>query len=204
MDDVLHDLAQAELTRTRAGVRHVLAVPAVRTLAASPVMQQIAREHLGVEALPFRGTLFDKSSRSNWLIAWHQDTALPVRREVTAAGWGPWSTKGGVLHAIAPASALGQVVALRVHLDDSTSENGPLRVLPGSHVNGVLDVEQIEALAAAVSPRECLVGKGGVVAMRPLTVHASSKSRSDQPRRVLHVEYAATVYFDDVIELAVG
>jgi hypothetical protein len=38
--------------------------------------------------------------------------------------------KGGVLHAIAPASALAIVVALRVHLDDSTHANGPLRVLP--------------------------------------------------------------------------
>jgi hypothetical protein len=59
--------------------------------------------------------------------------------------------QGGVLHAIAPASALGQVIALRVHLDDSTAENGPLRVLPGTRVHGVLSRQQIETLATAVT-----------------------------------------------------
>jgi len=64
--------------------------------------------------------LFDKSAASNWLVAWHQDTALPVDRRIDDMSWGPWSVKGGVLHAIAPASALVTIVALRVHLDDST------------------------------------------------------------------------------------
>jgi len=46
--------------------------------------------------------------------------------------------------------------------------------------------------------------EGGIVAMRPLTVHASSKSIDAQPRRVLHIEYAATVSLGPGIELAVG
>ena len=29
--------------------------------------------------------------------------------------------------------ALERVIALRIHLDDSTADNGPLRVLPGTH-----------------------------------------------------------------------
>jgi hypothetical protein len=40
--------------------------------------------------------------------------------------------------------------------------------------------------------------------MRPLTVHASSKSIGDQPRRVLHIEYAATVNLGSGLELAFG
>jgi ectoine hydroxylase-related dioxygenase (phytanoyl-CoA dioxygenase family) len=188
MHDVIDALDRAELTRTRAGARHVLRVPAVRALASAPAMLHIARGYVGGGAFPFRATLFDKSTASNWLVAWHQDTALPILREADVSGWGPWTRKGGVLHAIAPATALGQVVALRVHLDDSTSENGPLRVLPGSHLHGVLSHQQIEAMAPTVFPVHCLVATGGVVAMRPLTLHASSKSRGEQPRRVLHVE----------------
>jgi hypothetical protein len=42
-----------------------------------------------------------------------------------------------------------------------------------------------------------------VLAMRPLLVHASSKSRSPEPRRVLHVEYAARQSFCEGLELAV-
>jgi ectoine hydroxylase-related dioxygenase (phytanoyl-CoA dioxygenase family) len=196
--EVLEALDRAELARTRAGARHVLAVPAVRALASSPAMMQLARAYVGVDAVPFRATLFDKSRASNWLVTWHQDTALPIRSRADLHGWGPWSRKGGVLHAIAPATALGQVIALRVALDDSTSENGPLRVLPGTHSEGVLSHRQIEMLAATVAPVDC------VLAMRPLTVHGSSKSRGDDPRRVLHVEFAATVHLDSGIELAVG
>src|SRR5688572_15245326 len=120
----------ADLVRTKAGARHVMRVPEVRALAEDASMMAIAREYLGPAAFPFRATLFDKSLDANWLVAWHQDTALPMRTRRDAAGWGPWTMKGDVLNAIAPATALEQIVALRVHLDDSTAENGPLRVLP--------------------------------------------------------------------------
>ena len=69
---------------------------------------------VGTPAIPFRATLFDKSAVSNWLVAWHQDTALPLHQRVDDSLWGPWSVKGGVLHAIAPAAALATVVARSV------------------------------------------------------------------------------------------
>src|SRR5262249_2437249 len=145
---------------------------------------------LGENALPFRATLFDKSPDSNWLITWHQDTALPLREKRESPGWGPWSVKEGVLYAHAPAAALSQVLALRLHPDDCTIDNGPLRILPGTHSMGVLNDDQVLDAAATHSPVECLVPQGGVLAMRPLIVHASSKSRSQKSRRVLHIEYA--------------
>jgi hypothetical protein len=40
--------------------------------------------------------------------------------------------------------------------------------------------------------------------MRPLIVHASSKATDDRPRRILHVEYAASVALGAGIALAVG
>jgi hypothetical protein len=42
------------------------------------------------------------------------------------------------------------------------------------------------------------------VAMRPLVIHASSKSLVDAPRRVLHIEYAATSMFPDGHKLAIA
>ena len=151
--------------------------------------------------MPFKATLFDKSPQSNWLVAWHQDLALPIRSRVDAPGWGPWTDKGGRLYAIAPAEALRKVVALRVHVDDSSAENGPLRVLPGTHRLGRLTEERIAALAREVEPVECTVTSGGVLAMSPLIVHASSKSTSTAPRRVIHLEYACETTFGDGIEL---
>jgi hypothetical protein len=187
---VLSPLATA---RGRAGARHVLALPVVDGLARDERMLTIARRFVGPGATPFRATFFDKSSRANWLVPWHQDTALPLRRRLDDPEWGPWSAKSGVLYAHAPAQALEQVVALRVSLDDSTPSNGPLRVLPGSHARGILTDAEIARLAREVTAVDCVNAAGGVVAMRPLTVHASSKSLSDRPRRVLHLEYATAL-----------
>jgi len=204
MIDVLETFSTANLERTKAGARHVLTVPVVRRLASDPRMLAIASQFVGPAAVPFRATLFDKSPTANWLVVWHQDTALPVRERVEHPEWGPWSTKAGVLYAHAPAWALEQVVALRVSLDDSLQSNGPLRVLPNTHGGGVLCDDDIEQLAQSTRAVECVAPSGSVVAMRPLTVHASSKSTDDQPRRVLHIEYAATVNLRPGIELAVA
>jgi ectoine hydroxylase-related dioxygenase (phytanoyl-CoA dioxygenase family) len=133
---------------------------------------------------------------------WHQDTALPLRQRREVPGWGPWSIKDGVTYAHAPASALEQVLALRLHLDDSLAENGPLRVLPGTHTRGVLNDDELHELSTQISAIDCLVPRGGILAMRPLVVHASSKSQSHTPRRVLHIEYAASSAIADGLELA--
>lgn len=204
MVSAVERLAQAEMARTKAGARHVLTVPVVRALATDRRLVNIAAQFVGPEPAAFRATLFEKSLTSNWLVVWHQDTALPLRSRIDGCAWGPWSIKAGVLYAHAPAWALERVVALRVHLDDSTAANGPLRVLPKTHLQGVLSDEQIEHLARETTAVDCVAASGGVVAMRPLTVHASSKSTDDNPRRVLHIEYAAAVNLDSGIELAVG
>jgi ectoine hydroxylase-related dioxygenase (phytanoyl-CoA dioxygenase family) len=109
-----------------------------------------------------------------------------------------------VLQAHAPTAALERVVALRVHLDDSTPTNGPLRVIPGSQRHGVMEDDVVHALARASGAVDCLTPRGGVVVMRPLIVHASSKAESSAPRRVLHFEYADSLTLSDGAELAIA
>ena len=204
MTRALDALTVSGVARSRAGARHVLHVPAVGDLASDPRLLAIASQFAGPQPVAFRATLFDKSAVSNWRVAWHQDTALPLRIRTDAPGWGPWSEKAGTLYAHAPAWALERVVALRVHLDDSTETNGPLRVLPGTQRHGVLTDAAVTQLARALASASCLVPSGGVVAMRPLTIHASSKSSDERPRRVLHIEYADSLRLAEGIELAVG
>ena len=187
------ELAEAPLQRTRAGARHILGCPAVARLAQDSRLIDLASEWLDAAAVPFKATLFDKSADANWLVAWHQDTALPISEYRESAGWGPWSEKAGVTYAHAPAKALERIVALRIHIDDSTADNGPLRVLPGTHSLGVLSEAQIRKLALQMRPVSCTVAAGGVVIMRPLIIHASSKLNSLAPRRVIHLEYATTL-----------
>jgi ectoine hydroxylase-related dioxygenase (phytanoyl-CoA dioxygenase family) len=170
----------------------MLRFPIVQSLATDPRLLEIAADTLGERARPFGATLFDKSPRANWLVVWHQDTALPLRARRDVPGWGPWSIKGGIHYAHAPATALNRVVALRVHLDDSTTSNGPLRVLPGSQALGVLQDDEIARLAGSVRPVECPASRGSIVMMRPLVVHSSSKATVPAPRRVIHIEYTDT------------
>jgi ectoine hydroxylase-related dioxygenase (phytanoyl-CoA dioxygenase family) len=177
--------------RSRAGARHLMRDPAVANLAATPALIQIASEGLSADAVPYRVTFFDKSRLSNWLVVWHQDKALPLRERHSRPGWGPWSHKAGILYAHAPADALSQVIALRVHIDDSRADNGALRVLPGTHRLGVLTDEAMARLRSEIPAAPCVVPAGGVMVMRPLIVHASSKSETEAPRRVLHIEYAS-------------
>jgi ectoine hydroxylase-related dioxygenase (phytanoyl-CoA dioxygenase family) len=197
-------LSEGPLRHGRAGIRNAFKIEAVRYLASEERLMVLARNILGANAVPFRATLFDKSPHSNWLVVWHQDTALPLSYRRETSGWGPWSVKEGVICAHAPASALEQVLAIRVYLDDSTEENGPLKVLPGTHVMGVLTDDAIHDLAIARSAVECHLPAGGVLLMRPLLIHASSKANtSARSRRVLHIEYSARTCFPGGIELAV-
>ena len=197
-------LSSSPIGRSRAGARHLLRTPAVAALARDPRLLAIAARALGTEARAFGATLFDKSEGSNWLVVWHQDTALPLRERREVSGWGPWSLKRGVVYAHAPAGALLQMVALRIHLDDSTSENGPLRVLPGTHRLGVLSDQELHAVAAGVMPVDCVAARGSIVVMRPLVVHSSSKAAVALPRRVLHLEYTASAQLGSGLELRVA
>ena len=198
------ELSKQDLKRSKAGARHVLSLASVAELAQSSSLMEIARGILGETAIPFRATFFDKSPNSNWLVAWHQDTALPLTTRMDVPGWGPWSTKDGVVYSHAPAEALEQVLALRVHLDDSTTENGPLRVIPDTHKIGVLTDQEIQQHIGDSSGVECVIPVGGIIAMRPLIIHASSKSDSELPRRVLHIEYAASRAITASLELAIA
>jgi hypothetical protein len=202
--DVAGALHEEGLERSRAGARHLMRHPNVQQLARDPRLVTLACRFLGPSAIPFRATLFDKSTNHNWLVVWHQDTALPLRERRDASGWGPWSVKAGITYAHAPAAALSRVIALRLHIDESGPVNGPLRVLPGTHMRGVLSDAEVAQLAREVQSVDCVCPAGGVVAMRPLLVHASSKAETDRRRRVLHIEYADALTLGDGLELAVA
>jgi len=203
-EQLLEVLNSTPLKRSRAGIRHLLHDSRVMRFANCEPLVRCARNILGKRAAPFRATLFDKSPDSNWLVTWHQDTVLPLRERRETPGWGPWSEKDGIQYAHAPAEALEQVLALRIQIDDCVASNGVLRVIPGSHKSGVLSDAEIHEAVATSQSIDCVARAGSVVVMRPLLIHASSKSQTDARRRVLHIEYAAVRQFADGLELAVA
>jgi ectoine hydroxylase-related dioxygenase (phytanoyl-CoA dioxygenase family) len=177
---------------TRGGVRHLLRnVPAVRALARHPAVRGAAESALGAGAFAVRGLLFDKTPGANWKVVWHQDLTVALRERREVPGFGPWTEKDGVAHAQPPAALLADLVAVRVHLDDCTEANGPVRVLPGSHRAGRLTAADVDRWRAAVPEVVCTVPRGGLLLFHALLLHASSPAREPAHRRVVHLEFVA-------------
>ena len=187
---ILDHLSNWKVGRSRAGTRHLMSCPAISSLANDKRLIALASTALSEPAIPYRATLFEKSPKSNWLVVWHQDTSLPLSRKLNGSEWGPWSCKAGVTYARAPSWALERVVTLRV--------------IPGSHNKGVLTENEIGAITNTQASAECVVPAGGVLLMKPLIIHASSKSKSKTPRRILHIEYTPQAGIGTGIHLAVA
>jgi ectoine hydroxylase-related dioxygenase (phytanoyl-CoA dioxygenase family) len=173
-------------------IRNLLeSVPAVRELAESPPIRDFAEMVLGANCRAVRATLFDKRPEANWKVPWHQDLTITVEQRVNVEGFGPWTEKAGVRHVQAPVDVLEGMLAMRIHLDDCSEASGALRVLPGSHLHGRLGDVAIQQWRQTCRAVSCVVGRGGVIAMRPLLLHSSSASAHPLRRRVIHLEFAA-------------
>ena len=170
--------------------RNLLGVASVRRLAASKRVREITEAVVGSRCFAVRGIFFNKTEGANWKVAWHQDLTIAVRERREVHGFGPWTTKGGVLHVQPPPQVMSGMLAIRLHLDDSGPENGPLRVMAGSHRKGRLTAEEIASVGKE-DAMTCCVPRGAALLMRPLLLHTSSRCVIATPRRVIHLEFAA-------------
>lgn len=178
--------------RAAGGIRNLLDIPEVAQLAQLPIIRNLVDPILGHSAFAVRGTLFDKTPGANWKVPWHQDLSIAVQEKIDLEGFGPWSVKAGVVHVQPPVAILEGMLAVRIHIDDCREENGPLRVIRGSHRLGRLTADQIQTAVSEAPVVSCPVGAGGVLLMRPLLLHASSASQSPAHRRVIHIDFAVT------------
>lgn len=168
-----------------AGSRRLLSEPLVAEVAAYLQTHPAITGLLPIGARPVQCTLFAKTTEINWSVTPHQDLSVPVRQRVDAPGWSGWSVKEGVTFAQPPLSVLQQLIAVRLQLDPDAATTGPLEVVPGSHRAGRLSTEALKDYLDVPRLR-CIVPKGGVLAMRPLLIHASGKASGGGQRRVLH------------------
>lgn len=190
LENLIADV-QASTESKAAGIRNLFQLcPELKIWVRSKVIRQLIDEILGPEAFAVRAILFDKSPSANWLVSWHQDLAIALKSRHDHQGYSGWSNKNDIVHVIPPSPILGKMVTLRIHLDDCLTEHGPLKVLKGSHCDGILDSEQIELAKQKYEEVECVVDKRACIVMSPLLLHASSKAITPSSRRVLHIEFA--------------
>ena len=159
--------------------------PEVRDLPRRNVLRELVAHVLGPRAGLVRVLYFDKPPERSWSLPWHKDRTIAVRRnDLPTNHFHRPTVKAGIPHVEAPESLLGEMLTLRLHLDPMTAENGPLSVIPGSHLT---DRE------SHASPVEIHAGVGDVLAMRPLLSHSSSAPRpgTTMHRRIIHLELAA-------------
>lgn len=72
-------------------------------------------------------------------------------------------------------------------LDDFTPENGPTRIVPGSHRWGKLPQQELTDPKAAHPDEILVLGKAGsVVVMNTHAWHGGTANRTGKPRRALH------------------
>ena len=188
-EDTVDDL-RAEFSESRESQRNALDNPSIRQLAVSAPVREIMESALGQNCFAVRSIFFNKTKEANWKVVWHQDLTISVRRRFDADGFGPWTIKDGIVHVQPPAGIMSQMLAIRIHLDQSGPENGPLRVIPGTHKHGRLSASQLTEMKNR-QIITCCVPKGGALLMRPLLLHASSSCAAPKARRVVHIEFAA-------------
>ena len=190
LNEELTQSLAAQLSEASYAKRNLLAIPIVRELATSPAVRNLADTVLGKYCFAVKATFFNKTQESNWKVAWHQDLTIMVRERREVAGFGPWTIKESIVHVQPTADILSRILAIRLHLDESGADNGPLRVIPSSHKHGRLSSEQVSAYGRADCV-VCMVPRGGALLMRPLLLHASSACSVPKPRRVIHLEFSA-------------
>lgn len=174
----------------RGGIRNLITHPTVVRFLLHERLGSYLWKMIGRDLVAVKATLFDKTADANWRVQWHQDRTIAVKERMQVAGYGPWSTKAGVLHVEPPSEVLAQMLSVRVHLDECGAENGPMRAIPGSHRSGKLQEDALAGTVAAGSAVELYVPQGALLLMRPLLVHSSSPARAPEHRRVLHLEFA--------------
>ncbi|WP_231635004.1 phytanoyl-CoA dioxygenase family protein [Pedobacter sp. PACM 27299] len=108
-------------------------------------------------------------------------------RKVELDGYSKWTVKQDQFSVQPPLDILKQSFTVRIHLDDTDENNGALRVIPGSHLNGIYRVEDIDW--SFETEHTCEVTKGGIMIMKPLLLHSSSRSINNNKRRVIHIEF---------------
>ncbi len=163
----------------------------INSFAHSEKVLKLVASHIGGKPTLARAIYFNKTPSQNWLVAWHQDKTTAVSKKISCPNWLNWTVKGGVSHAQPPMEVFTKMLTLRLHLDDTDQTNGCLKVIPGSHLLGVLPQAEVLTHTGRTRSCYCKAKAGDALLMHPLLIHASSKATMPTARRVIHLEYSS-------------
>lgn len=163
-------------------------IPDVRNLVFNENLKSIIKNIFGPRYYAVKSIYFDKPETSNWYVAYHQDLTISVDRKFEIKNFGPWTTKQNQFAVQPPTDILENIFTIRIHLDDTSDENGALKVVPHSHAKGIYRPENIDW--SVETEDICDVSKGGIMIMKPLLLHGSNRTLNGKRRRVIHIEFS--------------
>lgn len=196
VDQIIHILNQIDTSRENFrksqdlfAIRQFLKeIPEIKNLIFNDNIKRIVKEIFGEKYFVVKSIYFDKPETSNWYVAYHQDLTISVDKKLELSGFGPWTTKQNQFAVQPPLNVLENIYTIRIHLDDTDENNGALKVISRSHTKGIYRPETIDG---TVETEEiCKVNRGGVMLMKPLTLHGSNRTTNGKKRRVIHIEFS--------------
>jgi ectoine hydroxylase-related dioxygenase (phytanoyl-CoA dioxygenase family) len=149
-------------------------------------MKDFIKLNFGSDFFITKSIYFDKPEASNWFVAYHQDLTISVNKKMILDNYKNWTIKQNQFAVQPPKEILENNFTIRIHLDDTSLENGALKVINKSHLNGIVRTVNIENQVETI----CEVDRGGIMIMKPLLFHASNKTTNNKRRRVIHLEFS--------------
>lgn len=162
-------------------------VPEINKLILNNEFKALIRDLFGPDYFIVKSIYFDKPEQSNWFVPYHQDLTISVDKKAELDGYSKWTLKQDQFSVQPPLDLLKQIFTVRIHLDDTDENNGALKIIPGSHLKDIYRPEDIDW--ATETEHICDVPKGGIMIMKPLLLHSSSRTTNNSKRRVIHIEF---------------
>jgi len=162
-------------------------IPELAALVFTPRLTELISGFYASNFFLTKAIYFDKPGQSNWFVGYHQDLSISVNQKINLNNYTNWTYKKGQHGVQPPTQILEDTLTVRIHLDDTDEHNGALKVIPGSHQNGIIRPESTNRNLE--NEHVCKIKKGGVLLMKPLTLHASGRTTNGKKRRVIHLEF---------------
>ena len=188
IDEMLSQLSEKQFAG-RFGVREFLVkCPEIQTQIFNKKLQALIKEIAPDCTKSIKSIYFDKPPSSNWIVNWHQDLTINLTNRTEVDNYKNWrKTKERII--VQPnRELLESIFTIRIHLDDCSAQNGALRVIEASHLNGTINITKWLKKKSGKKVI-CEVNKGGVLIMKPLILHASKRTENQMNRRVIHIEF---------------
>lgn len=134
IDSILSCIENADQTNTTFrksadlfAIRQVVKeIPEILPIVFNDNLKNLISSILGNDYFIVKSIYFDKPENSNWYVAYHQDLTISVDKKAEIENFVNWTKKQNQFAVQPPVSILENIVTLRIHLDETNSENGAL------------------------------------------------------------------------------